>query len=352
VSSKKPTIAVIVPNYNDSRYLPRCLGALLEQDEQPDEIVIVDDASSDDSVAVIRKLITGHPRARLIESPVNGGTYRAFESALGTISSDFVLPLAANDHVLPGIFSCAKDMLAEHPDAGIWSAMAILVDEDDQVLGLHPSPLISSQGRYFHPEECAHIAFQIGSWFASPTMIYRRDALAEAGSFNPRYGGLSDLFVAFVLSASYGAIYSPGVYGAIRLHPGSFLSKTLGNAGALDVLLKDLVADGAAKAPLMFDAKFSRRFAERIRFSAIRSTGGEINGAVSENAGGWRAGLLRVIARLIPTRLTRLRIALAFVLLRPYDLLPTIWYRYAGALRVRWRTTGVANRDRISSRIR
>src|SRR6266699_6327109 len=70
-----PKIAVIVPNRNDSRYLPRCIRSVLEQPGPPDELIIVDDQSTDDSVSVVRALIAGQSRARLIENPVNLGTY-------------------------------------------------------------------------------------------------------------------------------------------------------------------------------------------------------------------------------------------------------------------------------------
>jgi cellulose synthase/poly-beta-1,6-N-acetylglucosamine synthase-like glycosyltransferase len=74
-----PRIAVIVPNHNDSRYLPRCIRSILEQEAPPDELILIDDRSTDDSVAVIRSLIAGRREARLIENPVNLGPYGAVD---------------------------------------------------------------------------------------------------------------------------------------------------------------------------------------------------------------------------------------------------------------------------------
>jgi len=313
---------------------------LLDQTIAADEIVVVDDASTDNSVEVIRRLISGHPRARLIENPVNKGTYGACELAFATVTSDFVLSLAANDYVFPGIFKCAKDMLAQHPESGIWSAMAELVDDEGCSLGLHVSPLISLKPHYFLPEESVITAFSLGNWFASPTMIFRRDAFAAAGGVNPKYGGLSDLFVALVLAAQHGAAFTPKILGAIRMHPDSFLSKTLGNAGALDALLAELNADGAMRAPELFTPVFAQRFVERVRFAAIRASGGMIGSVIANQEVGMRTELLSKMDTLIPSSWKRLRVFLSFLLLRPYDLLPTVWYRYLGAVWMRWHAVG------------
>src|SRR2546427_6846311 len=89
--SALPKIAVIVPNLNDSRYLPRCIRSILEQKDPPDELIVVDDQSTDDSVAVIRSLIAGQQRARLIQNPVNLGTLGAMEEGLKISRSEYVL---------------------------------------------------------------------------------------------------------------------------------------------------------------------------------------------------------------------------------------------------------------------
>ncbi len=78
----EPSIAVIVPNWNDARHLPRCLRSVLDQESPPDELIVVDDASTDDSVATIKSLIAGNPRARLIENAVTQGRNRTITESL------------------------------------------------------------------------------------------------------------------------------------------------------------------------------------------------------------------------------------------------------------------------------
>ena len=56
-----PPLSVVVPNYNHAELLPHCLDALLKQTLQPLEILVVDDGSTDGSVALIEGYCQRHP---------------------------------------------------------------------------------------------------------------------------------------------------------------------------------------------------------------------------------------------------------------------------------------------------
>ncbi|WP_439614677.1 glycosyltransferase family 2 protein, partial [Reyranella sp.] len=60
------TISVILPNRNHAHYLPRALGALARQSRPADEVIVIDDASSDDSIAVVESWRERVPGLRLI----------------------------------------------------------------------------------------------------------------------------------------------------------------------------------------------------------------------------------------------------------------------------------------------
>src|SRR5262249_27205909 len=162
---------------NDSRYLPRCLGSILAQQPAASEVVVVDDQSTDDSVAVIKRLIAGHGNARLVENPVNLGVNGAINRGVAHTRASHVVVVAANDFVLPGTLARALACLAASPQAGLWSAMAWLVDVDERPIRLHPSPLVALRDAYLPPEKCIELALRHGNWFTGTTMIFRREAL-------------------------------------------------------------------------------------------------------------------------------------------------------------------------------
>ena len=325
-----PKIAVIVPNRNDSRYLPRCIRSILEQEDPPDELIVVDDQSTDDSVPVIRSLISGRHCARLIENPVNLGTYGALDKGLEIARSEYVLFLSANDFVMPGLFARARSCLARHPGAGLWSAMGWLVDDEDRLIRLHVSPVLSLRDAYVPPERCARLAYRLGNWFVGVTLIYHRDTLDAAGRFDAAYMGLADLLTAWIVASRRGAVYSPVPFGVSRIHSGSYLSRTLTGTANVEAILDRLQERGPTLAPELFTKEFLDRMALRFRFAPVRaSKGGNIQHLATKYPG-LRRFALKGVCRL-PQRFHRARVALTFVVLCPFDVLPALWNRLLGS---------------------
>ncbi len=314
-SARVPSICVIVPNFNDARFISRSLRSVLEQDVAPDELIVVDDHSTDDSVAVIRSLIDGRATARLVENAANLGVYGAIDSGLDHSTSDYALFLSANDFLLPGLIARAKACLALAPDAGLWSAMAWQVDEEDRLLRLQSTAVVALGDAYFSPDECRRLAWRFGNWFTGASLVYHRRTLDAVGRFDPAYKGLSDLITALAVASRQGAAYSPEPLAAIRVHAGSILSATLENPAALDAMLERLGKRGSELSAELYTPKFLARTARRFRFAALRASAGRL-----------------------PAGLGLPRVALAFLVLRPYDVIPAIWNRMLGSLWVRLRS--------------
>lgn len=332
-----PSIGVIVPNYNDSRHLPRCLRSVLDQSDGPQELIIMDDHSTDDSVALIRSLIDGDGRAQLILNPVNLGTNKTIAEGLRLAHSDYVVCLAANDFLLPGIFTRARQALRRAPGAGLWSAMAWLVDEEDNPIRLHPSAVVSLADNYFSAEECAELAYRLGNWFTGTTAIYHRETLISIGGFNPRYGAPADLFAAFTISGMKGAVFTPEPFAAIRIHEGSYSSRALGDVSGIERMLDEMQQHAPLSVPSMFTPRMVERTKMRFRFACIRATAGA---ALPEVASRLETGgrlALQLLHWIIPATMSKVRVVAAFLILRPFDILPTLRYRVLGWMFVRLR---------------
>lgn len=335
--SNDPTIAVVVPNWNDARHLPRCIRSVLEQDAPPDELLVVDDASTDDSVAIIQSLIRGNPRARFLANPVNLGTNRTINESLERVESEYVLLLSANDFVLPGIFARARKCLARQPRPGLWSAMAWLVDEEDRTIRLHPSPVVALGDAYLAAERCARLAHRVGNWFTGPTLTYHRETLRAVGGFDPAYGAPADFFTAVTVASLRGAGYSPEPFAGFRIHAGSYSSRALNEIAGVDAMLAHLRVRGPQLSPGLFSGEFCDRIAARYHFAAVRASGGALLSEVAAREAAWKRAALHAVEALIPIGLRTVRIALVFLILRPFDIVPTLWTRFLGWVVVRMR---------------
>lgn len=233
-----PSIAVLVPNFNEARYLVRCLRSILDQPVKPDEIIVVDDGSTDNSVALIQTELAHEPRAKFIRNEANLGIFAALEVGMRHSRSEYVLFLSANDFLLPGIFARAKACLARSPGVGVWSAMSWLIDEADRPIRLHPSPAIAFRDATFPPEDCIKLAHRLGNWFTGPTNTLNREKLIAAGGFDPRYGAASDLLATFAVASLHGAAYSPEPLAGIRVHHGSHTSRSLADPAGLEAVME------------------------------------------------------------------------------------------------------------------
>ena len=105
-------VSVAMATYNGSAHVAEQLTSILEQLGPHDEVVVVDDASTDDTRAVLAAF--DDPRLRVLESPVNRGYVRAFERALGEARGEVVLLADQDDVWLPGRRDAMVAALRDH----------------------------------------------------------------------------------------------------------------------------------------------------------------------------------------------------------------------------------------------
>jgi glycosyltransferase involved in cell wall biosynthesis len=332
------SLSVVVPNFNDGKYLKRCIDSVCSQDMQPYEFIILDDASTDNSVQVIEQAIHGYPFARLVHNPVNlgGGGVPNANKGLHMATGKFVYLLGANDLILPGLFRKVKESLEASPDAGLFSAMVWLMDEQGNYLRMYTSPVLSLSDTFIPPNTCRKIMSSQGSWFTGQTIFYRREALVAAGGFNATLGGLCDLLAAQVVASRYGAVYSPSPLGVMRIHGGAFLVATVSDPKTLDAALDELVRLGPLVEPKLFTQDMLERTRLRFYFASLRLSLGASGSHIRSKVGRLRSVAL-ALAQMIPAQFPQLRTALYLFIMRPFDILPAIWYRGFGAAVVRAR---------------
>ena len=118
-AARLPRVSVIIANYNYGRYLAESVGSALSQAHADIQVVIVDDASTDDSLDVARRLAASDPRVRLIERAVNGGPVAAFNDGLGAADGDYLIRLDADDLLTPGSVARATALAEAFPAVGL-----------------------------------------------------------------------------------------------------------------------------------------------------------------------------------------------------------------------------------------
>lgn len=95
--NKMPTISVVIPNYNNQIFLPACMESILSQDYPNFEVIIVDDASTDNSKNIIRDYCTKDSRVKALIRQKNGGVVNAREEGIRYATGDYISTLDSDD---------------------------------------------------------------------------------------------------------------------------------------------------------------------------------------------------------------------------------------------------------------
>lgn len=232
-----PTLSVILPNYNHGRFVGRAIEAIAAQSRLPEQVVIVDDGSTDDSVEVIEAYARQHSFIELVVLPTNTGFFGALEIAMSRVCCDYVYSAASDDYVLPGFFEAALALAAKHPSAGLVYGESMTLQPDGQITG-GVQPGILEAESYIAPDCMLSKKDRMPRFIPGGSgSVYRLLALQELGGFRRELSHWCDSFVGLALSFKYGVCYLRGPVSVWRKCPGSISQSDLGRPDrALDVV--------------------------------------------------------------------------------------------------------------------
>jgi glycosyltransferase involved in cell wall biosynthesis len=124
-------VSVVMAVYNGRKYLLQQLESVLSQLEPADELIIVDDGSRDDSVALVRSL--NDPRIRLFVNDVNRGVIGTFDRGLGLALHPVVFLSDQDDIWMPGKRAAFAAEFARDPQVSVVISDAAVIDGDGVV---------------------------------------------------------------------------------------------------------------------------------------------------------------------------------------------------------------------------
>jgi glycosyltransferase involved in cell wall biosynthesis len=225
-------LSVVMANRNHARQLPRALDAVLSQSLPPREVIVLDDASTDDSVHLLEDYARRFPIVRLIRNESHLGVTATYNRGFALARCRYLLHIAADDYILPGFIAKAMRQFARHPSAGLCVANGSCTHGDDGPLVLN-DPGWCERPTYFNPDDvCRRLCHSL----PVSELIIRRDAALEAGGFLPALAWYSDWFMDLVVAFRYGAIHIPETLGVHVVHPDSYSAGARSGAEHVRVL--------------------------------------------------------------------------------------------------------------------
>lgn len=110
-----PVISVIIPGYNNCRYIGQCIASATSQSLRDIEVIVVDDCSTDDTVAVVNRFADEDNRMKLMRHTTNQGTLAARKTGILASTGKYVMLIDQDDEFVPGSFQKLVDFAADHP---------------------------------------------------------------------------------------------------------------------------------------------------------------------------------------------------------------------------------------------
>jgi glycosyltransferase involved in cell wall biosynthesis len=237
---KLPTLSVVVPNYNHAHYLPVCLSAILNQSVPALEVIVIDDASTDNSVGVMQAFAQKHPSLRFYRNDQNRGVNYNLNFGLSVAKGDFIFFPGADDEVMPGLFEKSLKLLGEHPQAAFCTTIG---DWREVSTGLHwhMGAGMADRPCYLSPRQMVDLERRDKLLIVSHTAIYRREALLEVEMFIPELKWHSDWFALYVSGFRHGFCFLPEPLGRLNIFTTSYLHSGRRNAAVHRALLQRIM---------------------------------------------------------------------------------------------------------------
>lgn len=222
----------MVISYNQERYIKDALVSALNQDYEPIEVVVADDASTDETQRIIKELGHLHPaKLKMHFNPVNLGITENSNIGLEHCSGDFIAFMGGDDVLLPGKISRQIEWFAEDEDRVLCGHDVEWINHNGDQLGIRTSELVPiSSGRG------AGGFISHGTPYTATSVMVRKSRVPSYG-FHPSLPVVSDwkMWIDVIgTSGRYG--YIPGVWAQYRRHKGNVTAK-INWAIVRDVLL-------------------------------------------------------------------------------------------------------------------
>jgi glycosyltransferase involved in cell wall biosynthesis len=179
VTARVPVVSVVIPCYNQGRFLSESLASVSAQAYLDREVIVVDDGSTDDTPAVTRRF----PEVRRLQQG-NRGTAEARNHGLRRSRGRYVLFLDADDRLLPGALTAGVDALDRNPEYGFVYGHVRLFESGSSTCRC-PTQRAVARDHYR--------SLLAGNYVWTPgAAMYRRAVLDAVGGFDARAGGSAD----------------------------------------------------------------------------------------------------------------------------------------------------------------
>jgi glycosyltransferase involved in cell wall biosynthesis len=230
MKDNQPLVSVIAVCFNQSRFVIECLESIGRQTYQNVELIIVDDCSQDDSVAVIRSWLDAtQVTATFIAHTRNRGLCKTLNDGLARATGKYVSIIAGDDLYLPNKIEVQVELFEKLPaSVGVVYSDALQIDQDGTVL---PRKFIEAHRELPHmPEGQIFPILLQGNFIPAMTVLIRRQCFDAVGPYDETLL-YEDFDMWLRISRRFRFSFSPVISAKYRILPTSMMHTVMEENG-------------------------------------------------------------------------------------------------------------------------
>jgi glycosyltransferase involved in cell wall biosynthesis len=206
-----PLVSVVLTSYNHARYLSQAIESVLAQTLKDIEVVTIDDASRDESPAILQRYAD---RVKVIQHETNRGTYASLNEGIAHTSAPCIAILNSDDLWLPEKLEKQVAMMESDARIGLVHTAFRPIDADGNPIDGNPL------GVRFHPNPQGDLLAELltRNLFITSSVLFRRECLERCGWFEERLFGMGDWDMWLRIAEYYRIGYVPEVLTLYRIH--------------------------------------------------------------------------------------------------------------------------------------
>ncbi|MBI4834400.1 MAG: glycosyltransferase [Planctomycetes bacterium] len=218
-----PKISVVIAAYNNGKFLPEVLESIFSQTEKNFEIIVVDDASEDNTQEIMQQY---RNRVVYVRLAANGGSAIAWNKAIELAKGEYIVLAAADDVWMPDRLELQAKVLDEKPEISLVYGKCITVDEKG-------NPLKEDIIHKTHPAGKVFLElFSRDNFMPASTVMFRKALLAKSGMLDSAFRLCQDYDFYMRLARYSEAAFVDKVLVKYRKHAGSVTTGKRHNAFA------------------------------------------------------------------------------------------------------------------------
>ena len=198
-----PLVSVLMTAYNRQKYIAEAIESVLQSTYKNFELIIVDDGSTDSTVAIVEKYSVKDRRIKLYVNPKNLGQFANRNKAAGYATGKFLKYLDSDDRISANGLEKIVDAMLQFPEAAFGSQ-----SHDDMVAVTHPRE--SYLNYYFKGDQLLYVG--------PSGVIFKRSVFEEVGGFSETGGILSDTLLMLKIAALHPLLSLPANFLYWRVH--------------------------------------------------------------------------------------------------------------------------------------